>query len=257
MFDLENLIICLNHCPPERISIAMFCISLIAVFGFLRAFGQMGLYVFLALAVILGNIQVLKAVKFSWFDEPIALGTIVFSTTYLCTDILTEYYGPDSARRAVWMSFSSMLCVSMIMVLTMGWAPLPVSTFGPDYDRFREAHEAIKTLFLPAPAILSASLIAYVLSQYNDIWIFHSLKKITQGRYAGARAFIATAVSSLLDSIIFSVLAWVVFAPIPMPADTLVKTYILGTYGLRLALAALNAPMVRCAKFFIPRGSHV
>ena len=61
-------------------------------------FGEIGLYIYSAIAIIVANIQVLKLVKFSFFSEPIALGTVLFASTFLCTDILAEYYGAKKAR---------------------------------------------------------------------------------------------------------------------------------------------------------------
>ena len=72
-------------------------IFLVIVFSsiliFLKFFGEVGLYVYTSIAVIAANIQVLKIVKFPFFSDPIALGTILFASTFLCTDILSEYYG--------------------------------------------------------------------------------------------------------------------------------------------------------------------
>jgi len=63
----------------------LFCFSSILLF--LKLFGYVGLYVYSALAVIIGNIQVLKTVDFFYSPEPVALGTVLFASTFLCTDI--------------------------------------------------------------------------------------------------------------------------------------------------------------------------
>ena len=58
-----------------------FCFSSILIF--LKIFGYVGLYVYSALAVIIGNIQVLKTVDFFYSIEPVALGTALFGSTFL------------------------------------------------------------------------------------------------------------------------------------------------------------------------------
>ena len=58
----------------------LFCFSSILIF--LKLFGYVGLYVYTVVAVIAGNIQVLKIVDFFYFIEPVALGTILFASTY-------------------------------------------------------------------------------------------------------------------------------------------------------------------------------
>ena len=74
-----------------------FCFSSILIF--LKLFGYVGLFVYSALAVIIGNIQVLKTVDFFYSPEPVTLGTVLFASTFLCTDILSEHFGKDKARK--------------------------------------------------------------------------------------------------------------------------------------------------------------
>ncbi|MEN8236629.1 MAG: queuosine precursor transporter [Pseudomonadota bacterium] len=217
------------------------CGCLILLFS--RLYGLAGLYVYLAVATFCGNLQVLKATKFSFFPEPVALGTIVFSSTYLCTNIITEHYGAISARRGVWLSFIAMLMVTVLMTLTLGWPPAASGTQDVA-GRFQTVHNALQILFTPAPAIMFASLSAYIISQYNDIGIYRLLKYLTNGQQLWLRSSGSMAISALVDNTIFSVLAWVVFATKPLDWHTLVFTYILGTFLLRLALAALNTPFV-------------
>ena len=57
------------------------------------------MYIYTVIAVIGANIQVLKIVDFPFFSNPIALGTILFASTFLTTDILTEYYGSKFAKK--------------------------------------------------------------------------------------------------------------------------------------------------------------
>ena len=64
------------------------------------------------------------------------------------------------------------------------------------------------------------------------------------------RSFVSTAIASLMDNILFSVLAWKILAPLDIDTTTLIFTYILGTYVLRLFVTALNAPVM----YFLSKG---
>ena len=75
----------------------LFCFF--SILFFLKLFGYVGLYLYSALAVIAGNIQVLKTVDFFYSPEPVALGTVLFASTFLCTDILSEYFGKEKAKK--------------------------------------------------------------------------------------------------------------------------------------------------------------
>ena len=44
----------------------------------LKYFGKIGIYVYVSIAIILANIQVLKVIEFPFFPQPMALGTILF-----------------------------------------------------------------------------------------------------------------------------------------------------------------------------------
>ena len=218
-----------------------------------RFFGLVGIFAYTLMAIVISNIQVLKATTFSFMSEPVALGTIVFSTTFLATDIVTEYYSREKAMKIVWLGFVSMVLMAIIMVLTIGIAPVDSNLLNSDHKRFLEAHKAMEVLFLPAPAIFLASLISYLVSQLNDVYLFSFLKEVTHTKYLWLRSGGSTALSSLLDSIVFSTLAWIIFADAPIDLKTLIWTYVLGTYILRLVMVGVNIPIVYAAKYFMPK----
>jgi len=215
--------------------------------------GKTGIYVYMALGVIVGNLQVLKAMTLTGFSQPVAMGTIVFMTTFLATDILAERYGKEAAQKAIWCGFVGIIFTTGIMILTLGMPPLPPSD---QNGFFNEAHYAIQTLFLPAPALFVASLTSYLISQYVDVRLFLLIKRVTEGRLLWLRSFLSTATSSLLDNIMFSVLAWKILVPLDIDTSTLIFTYILGTYTLRLLATGLNAPVMYLINLTQERKQH-
>lgn len=248
MFDasLNQLILFLQNLLPEVGLLNLFLVCVVLIFAMMRLFGSAGLFAFMCLAVVAGNIQVLKLSHFSYQSEAVALGTVLFSTTFLCVDILAEYYGRASAKKAVWLSFSAMLIMMILMVLTLGFKPLATT------DQ-QNVQSAMETLFLPIPSLFVASLIAYFVSQMNDVWLFLTLSKLTLGRMLWLRAVFSTAISAFLDNVIFSVLAWIVLAKTPLDWDTVFYSYILGTYPQRLIIAVLGVPMIYAARYFRKR----
>ena len=247
MLDLTPLVAFLQSMPNELLLLGMYIFGVLSLLFLHRLLGKTGIYVYMTLGVIIGNIQVLKAMSITGFSHPVAMGTIVFMTTFLATDILAERYGKEAAQKAIWCGFAGIIFMTGMMVLTLGMPPL--------YDSqqnafFNEAHYAMQTLFLPAPALFIASLTAYLISQYTDVRLFLMIRRLTEGRLLWLRSFLSTAASSLLDNVIFSILAWKILAPIEMDTSTLIFTYILGTYVLRLFVTALNASLM----YFISKG---
>jgi len=62
-------------------------------------FGKAGIYAWTAIAMILANIQVMRTVQL--FGMVTAMGNIIYGTTFLATDILSENYGKKEAKKAV------------------------------------------------------------------------------------------------------------------------------------------------------------
>tara|TARA_A100000171_G_C2127225_1_gene144304 strand:- start:264 stop:1028 length:765 start_codon:yes stop_codon:yes gene_type:complete len=235
----------LNTLPAEITLFLFFIAASFFLLIFVKFFGKLGLYIYGVLAIVLGNIQVLKGTHLTFWEEPVALGTILFSLTFSVSDILTECYGRRAAQRSVWLGFSSALMVTALMTLTIGIRPLVGE--GSTHP-FIQGHKAIEVLFKPSIAIFSASLIAYVVSQFLDIFLFQKLKDLWPEKALWSRSILSTGTSFLIDNILFSTLAWVLFAEIPVSMKTLIWTYILGTYALRLLMAAGSLPLVYLAR---------
>ena len=235
----QGLVNALQQYPPEILTVALLFGCGIIILGMMRFFGTAGLMVYSTLAVVVANLQVQSATIYSFLPDPVALGTIVFSSTFIVSSILTEYYGKAKAQQAVWLSFIGMILVTLFMLVTMGFKPAP---------GFGEAHQAMCTLFFPVPALIAASLIAYGIGQFNDIWIFATLSRLTGGRLLWVRSFFAPFIGAFLDNVIFSVLAWIIFAPHPLPWRTVLFTYILGTYCFRIGIALVGIPFIYIAR---------
>lgn len=227
----------LSH-SPEGLSVILFLIGGGALLLFFRLGGVLGLFCFLNLAYLTANIQVLHLAQFSFSHEPVALGTILFAMTYLASDMMTEHYGAFYARRAVLLSFITQIAFVLFMSITILHPPLP------QYPENPEIHHAMRVLFMPAPRIMIASLVAYGISQLCDIWIFQRISLWTKTRFLWLRTSLATVIAALIDNIIFSYLAWVLLSPHPVNLDQLVMTYIMGTYLARMIIAVAGVPFM-------------
>jgi len=170
-----NLSFSLNSLPVVSIWLFQIIFCYLSILFALKFFGKVGIYVYVSIAIILANIQVLKVVEFPFFPEPMALGTILFISIFLCTDILNEYYDKKSATKCIYMGISAYLFSTILMFLTISFNPIDPSihqNWGWSY----EMHQSITTIFLPQFPIIAASICAFFLSQKLDIFIFSYLK---------------------------------------------------------------------------------
>jgi queuosine precursor transporter len=221
----------------------LFCFSSILVF--LKLFSYAGLYVYSALAVIIGNIQVLKTVDFFYSPEPVALGTVLFASTFLCTDILSEHFGKEKARKNVLIGFAGFLFMTIIMLVTIGFKPS-----ANDW-----VQDSLANVFTPMSRFFIASMIAYLASQYFDVWIYSAIKNLTNHRYLWLRNNLSTILSSLVDNTIFSLLAWIILNPNPETLYNVIMIYIFGTYILRILIALIDTPFMYFSKLFLPKNN--
>ena len=253
----QNIINLISNQNTEVVWFIMLILCFLSILVFLRLFGYVGLYVYSAIAIIAANIQVLKQANFNFFSSinekiipfyepsPIALGTILFASTFLCTDILSEYYGKEKARKNVLIGFCSFFLMTILMLVTIGIQPA-------EDEWVSMVQESLAILFTPMTSIFVASMIAYLISQYFDIWFFSYLKTVSSNKLLWLRNNISTAVSSLIDNTIFSIFAWIILNPNPFPLSDVIMTFILGVYLLRVFIAILDTPFIYLAKYFIP-----
>jgi len=236
----------LQNWPIIMVFMLLFMVTAILLMSLIRFFGKSGLFVFIPIAVITANIQALKAVHTPFFEHPIALGTILFSFTYLATDILAEFWGTKHAQRGIWFGFVGPILITMWMIITIGMPPLDLSS--ETHTGFVAAHEAMSVLFTPSLGIFVASLFSFLVSQFIDVYCFQKIKSLTHGRFLWLRSFLSSSLSALIDNTIFSFLAWHIFLDPPLELEVIIYTYILGTYSIRIAIAFFNAPLMYIAK---------
>ena len=209
----------------------MMAVNFLAVMLVYRLWGKIGLFAWMPLSVMMANVQVIKLVDL--FGIGATLGNIVYATGFLVTDILSENHGKKEATQAVWIGFFSLLAMTLIMTLAL--------KFTPSADDF--AQPALETIFTVMPRLAFASMVAYLLSQGHDVWAFHFWKKRTQGKWLWLRNNASTMVSQLLDSVVFTTLAF--YGTVP---TNVFWQLVISTYVLKFLVAALDTPFVYWAQ---------
>ena len=245
--SFDSLLYLLQSLPVMGMQGISLCIYF-AIILFLYLFlGKDGLYIFISIAVIGANLQVMKVVEFPFFRNPVALGTGLFSCIYLCTDILAEYEGHKAAKKGVWVGFVAMLLWSIITALTIGFRPLEADS--AELDGLISTHEQISALFRQVPALFVAGMSGYLISQFHDIFLYRLLRKRHGKKWLWLRNNLSTMLSALIDNTVFSLLAWIVLTEEPLALQIVIQTYILGTYVLRVVIALLDTPFLYLVRY--------
>ena len=237
--------------PSEFFSCIQLFVSWFFLFICAYRYGKSGIYLYTVVAVILSNLHVMKFGQFSWSSEPVALGTVVFASTFLATDILAEFYSAESAKRSVTLGFIGFAFFSILMMLHIYIPPIPTETL--ERYNLTDGHNAMVQLFTPMPVLYLSSVISYFISERSDIAIYIFLKKLANDRALWFRSIIAATVSAFLDTAIFSLLAWKLFSKSPISWSTLIFTYVLGSFWPRIIICFTGIPVLYVLKYAKPR----
>lgn len=246
---MDNLILDLIYwlqvnASAEMLTVGSFALCAVAILGLLKFYGVYGLYAYNVLAIVIANIQVLRFTQFNNFTDPVALGTVLFTTTFFVNDVITEHYGVQYAKKSIMLCFWGQVLVILWMLLALGH-PLPILTSSDLASN--DAHNnylAMLKLFAPSLRILLASLVAYITSQLLDIVIFNALRYMTKGKYLWLRQNIAMLLSGLCDTFLFSVLAWKWFSDVPITYSQLIITYVISAQIMRMLLNISFTPLM-------------
>ncbi|MDQ1276835.1 MAG: queuosine precursor transporter [Euryarchaeota archaeon] len=161
-----------------------------------------------------------------------SVGLFGYPPTFLITDIVEEVRGKEATKIFVHAGFLS-LCIAIFFVFVS--TGLPPSPLYPH-------NEAYKYVFSNSMRMILASITAFLISQYHDIWAFNFWKQKTNGKYLWLRNNFSTIISQLLDSIVFMFIAF--YRSTPEMNVVAVLSLILPLWTLKVIFALLDTPLV-------------
>lgn len=222
--------------PNELLWIIFALTNFILFIACYKLFGKTGIFVWIAMGTILANIQVMKTVTL--FGIEATLGNIMYGTIFLATDALSEKYGKKSAQKAVYLGFFTLAVSIIIMQLALKFNPNQYDTAQPHLD-------AIFGFYL---RVAGASLVAYLISQTLDVYIFHKIKdKLPDTKWLWVRNNVATIISQIFDTTIFVSIAFIGV----MDSDIIWQIFI-STFIIKMMVALLDTPFVYLVKKITP-----
>lgn len=191
-------------------------------------------------ALVTSQLTAVKVVAFELpFVLPLAGSSLIapaavfaYAVTFFASDCYAELYGRRAAHELVNVAFAM-----NFVLLALLWLAIQSPTFvaSPvDGDTFAAA-------LGPSTGIVVGSLVAYLLSQNWDVFVFHRLRDATSGEALWLRNIASTATSQLLDTVVFILIAFVAFQGLPV-GDAV--ALIAGQYVIKLGIAALDTPIV-------------
>ncbi len=180
--------------------------------------------IFVSLLVV-SNVIAVKTINVFGFIGPAAV--ICYSLTYAITDTISEIWGKRITGFVVMLGFGAVVISAIFVRLAI------IMPGSPFWDKQSE-YAAILGANM---RIVIASMAAYLVSQWHDVWAFHFIKSKTGTKWLWLRNNISSMFSQLFDTCVFIFIAFYgTGAPI--------WQMIIGQYVIKVAIAAIDTPIV-------------
>ena len=139
-------------------------------------------------------------------------GVLLWPVVFVMTDIINEYYGRKGVRllsflAAGLISYAFLMCFIAIHLTPADFWPhshikpsLSVDEQSAIRTGVGDYNAAFRLVFGQGLWIIAGSLIAFLIGQLVDVFIFHKIKRLTGERLLWLRSTGSTVISQLLDS---------------------------------------------------------
>ncbi len=210
---------------------------------------------FLCAMVLLNVIGITRFIQLG--PMQLAVGVLAYPLTFLCTDLISELYGRARANFMVTVGLILNVFILGIMWLANAlpavdpaaqppWQSLPLAADValPSGDVVSGEVELFYLIYANTAGAVFASMLAYVLAQYVDVYLFHWIKAKTDGKHLWLRNNGSTIVSQLVDSAtVISVTFGAAFLAGDM-AFSVMLGLMLSNYIFKLVSALLDTPII-------------
>lgn len=154
------------------------------------------LILFYCVAMIFSNWFDIRLIKLPLIGIETDAGTLIFPFTFIISSIITEVYGYKNARWAIW-------CGLAFNAFGLLFGQLITQMDSPNYAN----NQAFDILIKKNSLIIIASTISYIIAEPLNSYLIAKLK-VKYAKFIKLRFFFANSLSTLIDSAIFSTIAF-------------------------------------------------
>ncbi|ACE05681.1 hypothetical protein Aasi_0238 [Candidatus Amoebophilus asiaticus 5a2] len=177
-------------------------------------------------------------------------GAITYPFTFSLLDIISEAYGKNKAKMVIWMGLMASLFMTFITYL---------ANIIPIYEHSPVPQSAFQLVFGFTPGIVLGSMVAYMIAQLIDVYLFELIRRVTKGKYLWLRNNISTLVGQLFDTAIFAGIAWMIWPLLgltqgiePISWNTWYQITI-NEYMFKVFFSFINIPLVYIGVYLVKR----
>jgi queuosine precursor transporter len=171
-------------------------ISLFFILLMLRL-GKQGLAGFIVTNIIL--VSCFGSLLIPLFGLTTNAGNVFYASIFLAAQVMTEHFGRRAALRSVWTGFGA-----LVLFVLLAQYSIRLSG-GQDTDVLVSS---LENVFIGLPRLALASMLAYLVSQNLNVWLFDALSSVTGKKKLWLRSLLAAAIGQLVDSVLFFSIAF-------------------------------------------------
>jgi uncharacterized integral membrane protein (TIGR00697 family) len=172
------------------------------------------------------------------------IGILPWPVVFLLTDLMNEFYGQKAVRRLSWITSALIAYFFLIVGISM-YIPaheIPGSKLA--------TNTAYNLVFGQAQAVIVGSIVAFLVSQLLDAFLFEKIKQRTGNKFIWLRSTGSTMISQLIDSYIVLYIGFV------LPGAMTLETYFEvapTNYILKMLIAILLTPLIYLGHYLVRR----
>ncbi|MFW5700532.1 MAG: queuosine precursor transporter [Cyclobacteriaceae bacterium] len=183
-------------------------------------------------------------------DFSLTAGVVIWPVVFITTDVINEYFGKEGVKK---ISFITVGLIAYGFLVVWVVIELPPAQFWLDVNQPESRPDfnidyAFSKVYRQGLGIIIGSLVAFLIAQLLDVYVFQQLRRITGGKKIWLRATGSTLISQLIDSFVVLVIAFHIFGdwPIVQVLAVGVKNYI-----YKFVVAILITPVIYLAHYLI------
>lgn len=191
--------------------------------------------------------------NFNLFGESGALqfsaGVLLWPVVFVITDLLNEYYGERGVRLLSYFTVGLIGYAFCMIFLAIRLEPADWWRDGAQVQNVPDYQAAFRVVFGQGLFIIVGSLVAFLVAQLTDVFVFHRIRERTGNDMLWLRATGSTLVSQLVDSFVVLYVAFKLGPQLfggvaePWPWSRLLAVATV-QYAFKFAMAILLTPVI-------------
>jgi len=180
-------------------------------------------------------------------------GVIIWPIVFLTTDVINEYYGKKGVKKISFLTAGFIAYMFFVIYFVTNLSP---AAFWLDLNNVDDTGNsfninfAFRKIFRQGLGIIIGSLIAFLIAQLLDVFIFQRLRGLTGRKMVWLRATGSTLISQFIDSFVVLGIAFYVFGNWNL--EQIISVGIIN-YLYKFTIAIVLTPLIYLAHYMIDK----